>query len=61
MKTQVQSKRVKAFLNDLVEVQKKHGLLLSHEDGHGAFEVYDFSEEDDDYSWLLKASDKTNE
>lgn len=34
-----QSPQVKAFLADLVALYDKHGLALSHEDGHGAFIV----------------------
>lgn len=30
---------VDAFIRDITEVCRKHGLTLSHEDGHGAFEV----------------------
>lgn len=30
---------VAAFLEEVIALQRKHGFLLSHEDGHGAFEV----------------------
>lgn len=32
------------FLNDLVEVCRKHNKSLSHEDTHGAFQVVPFDE-----------------
>lgn len=48
--------RFKDFLNDIVEVYKKHQLSLSHEDSHGGFivEKYDPSNVD----WLLEAEVK---
>ncbi len=36
---EVESPEVEAFLKDIDEVSKKHGLSISHEDGHGAFIV----------------------
>lgn len=52
------SPAVKTFLDELVALCKKHNLALSHEDGHGAFQVYagmdSFTEE-----WLLDAADCT--
>lgn len=46
-----------AFLAEIVEVSKRHGLCLSHEDGQGAFEVDDLN----DYciEWLLDAFDRS--
>ena len=35
---------VDAFLEDLLFLCKKHGLSLSHEDGHGAFLVENYEE-----------------
>jgi hypothetical protein len=50
MKTQIhplirhQSDAVAAFLADLDEIQRRHGLCISHEDaGHGAFLVLNYS------------------
>lgn len=45
--------KMQAFLNDIVEVYKKHGLSLSHEDYHGAFCVECFDE--DNVKWLFDA------
>lgn len=35
---------VKAFLCEIMEVCRKHGISLSHEDGHGNFVLEPFSE-----------------
>lgn len=42
-----------AFLEDIAEVYKKHGLFLSHEDLHGSFLVEKFYS--DDIEWLMCA------
>lgn len=43
------------FINDILEIYKKHNLCLSHEDGQGAFMVVPFH----DYfiDWLKAALD----
>jgi hypothetical protein len=48
---------VDAFLAEVIEVCRKHGMSISHEDGWGAFQVRNFSESDAD--WLKEATDKT--
>jgi hypothetical protein len=48
-----QSEACKAFLRELGDVCLKHGLSLSHEDGHGNFLVESFNA--DAYEWLLSA------
>ena len=45
--------KMKAFLADIIIVCSRHGLSLSHEDGHGAFIVQDYSEKN--IEWLLEA------
>ena len=42
-----------SFINDIIEVMKKHNLSISHEDSHGAFII----EKYDDYNikWLKHA------
>lgn len=45
--------QAKAFLLDLIEVYKRHGLSLAHEDSHGAFLVERYSEINAE--WLLEA------
>ena len=48
---------VDAFLSEVAKVCKRHGFAISHEDGHGAFEVVDFESGDED--WLAAAHDRT--
>ena len=43
--------KMQSFLNDIIEVYKKHGLSLSHEDSQGAFIIDEFKE--DNVRWLL--------
>lgn len=53
----VENPLVDAFIEDVLAVCAKHGYSISHEDGHGAFEIEKFSE---DFSeWLRNAHDKT--
>lgn len=51
------SPRALAFLAELAEVCRRHGLSLSHEDRHGAFEVAAYDERNT--AWLLEAHDNT--
>lgn len=37
--------KVDAFLDDIEEVCRKHGMSLGHEDGQGAFIVYTYINE----------------
>ena len=56
----VEDPKVDAFLEDILTVCRKHHLLLSHEDGHGAFLICEYSEGDPD--WLRHADiEKTAE
>lgn len=50
------SDKVKAFLSEIEEVCKRHGLSISHEDGHGSFIIEKF----DPYniSWLNDADER---
>lgn len=51
----IENPAIDAFLEEVIAVCKKHNLSLSHEDGHGAFEVEPF---DESYSaWLMGAHD----
>ncbi len=46
-----------AYLEELLQVGRKHGLSLSHEDGHGAFIIEKWDELN--VAWLKAAVDKT--
>lgn len=48
---------VDRFLEEVVEVCRKHGMSIGHEDGHGAFQVEPL--EESSLSWLMSASDLT--
>jgi len=55
-----QSKRVvapdiDAFIEELRILCKKHNITIGHEDGHGAFEFYAYS--DDDMDWIQHGHD----
>lgn len=50
-----------AFLNELVEVSRKHGFVLMHEDGHGGFIVERRASVENAArmeAWLLDASEE---
>jgi hypothetical protein len=52
-----QTDKTKQFLAEVVEVCRKHGLSIAHEDEHGAFVVKPYSE---GYAeWLLDAVEDT--
>lgn len=45
--------RNREFFNEIEEVSKKYNISISHEDGHGSFELVRYSEELMD--WLRNA------
>ena len=45
--------KMTAFFQDIIEVYRKHGLSISHEDGHGAFIIEPYSEAN--VEWLKDA------
>lgn len=51
--------KVKAFIDDIVEVYKKHGLCISHEDHHGSFLVQEL--DDFHIEWLRYAEERCDE
>ena len=56
-KQDVENAKIDAFLADILEVYKKHGLSIGHEDGHGAFLIQPLEKWNVD--WLQAASDDT--
>jgi hypothetical protein len=56
--SRVENAAVDAFISDLVAVCRKHNMSISHEDGHGAFEIESFSK--DNIEWLSEAHDATD-
>ena len=44
---------IDAFIEDVISVCKKHGFSISHEDGHGAFEIEQYT--DGFSNWLKNA------
>ena len=38
------NEELKQFFKDIEDVCKKHGYSISHEDGHGAFMIEEYSE-----------------
>jgi hypothetical protein len=48
---------VKDFLANVIKVCRRHGFSISHEDGHGAFEIVPFDE--GAAEWLACARDET--
>lgn len=46
---------IAAFLDDIEAVCRKHGMSIEHQDGHGAFEIWEFNQ--DAIEWLRAADD----
>ncbi len=55
--TVVENKKIDAYLAEIEEVSRRHGLSISHEDGHGAFVIGAFDEGHN--HWLWSAHDDT--
>ena len=49
----IEDPRIDAFLEEILAVCARHGLSISHEDGHGAFIIEPFSENNKE--WLENA------
>lgn len=54
-KSYIEDVKIDEFLNEINEVCKKHGFSISHEDGHGAFEIEKFDENEFHINWLMNA------
>lgn len=55
---EVENEKIDAFLTEVIEVSKRHGLSIGHEDNHGGFLVHKFSQDNAD--WLMNAADETD-
>jgi len=55
----IENAKIDAFLAEVWAVCERHGLAISHEDGHGAFEIV--SIDDGNRAWLMDARDCTRE
>ena len=53
MKEKIKEIEVAEFLKEILEVCKKHGFSLAHEDTQGAFIVENYKDEDS--TWLMYA------
>jgi hypothetical protein len=51
--------KIDSFIGEILEVCKKHGFSISHEDCHGGFLICKYS--DRDAEWLMTASDETED
>lgn len=49
---------VDSFIEEVLAVCEKHGMSISHEDGHGGFEIEPYSE--GAAEWFRDAADLTN-
>lgn len=50
MRSAMNKKAVQAFIEDIIEVCKKHGMSISHQDGHGSFIINEYNETNS--TWL---------
>lgn len=53
-KKELPNSAVDAFIRDIVDVYKKHGMSIAHEDSQGAFIIEDCH--DNNIEWLLESS-----
>ncbi len=58
VKAEKENEKAAAFLKDIVEVYKKHGLSLAHEDHNGSFEIEDYNE--DNVYWVMSSDIAAN-
>ena len=55
MSKEIDSPPIDEFLNEIIAVCEKHGISISHEDGHGSFQIENFDKFFVD--WILNAQD----
>lgn len=53
--SEVENEKVDAFLREIIEVSRRHGLTISHEDSNGSFVVEGPSETNE--QWMMNAAD----
>lgn len=51
---EVENLKVDEFINDIIDVYKKHNLSIGHEDHYGSFEIEDIH--NDNIKWIKDAS-----
>jgi len=56
-KGEIENPKIDAFLDEIRAVCERHGLVISHEDGHGGFEIMELDGAALDH--LMAASDRT--
>lgn len=49
--------KIDDFVAEIAKISKRHGMSISHEDGHGCFVIEDFKQSN--IEWLEEASDNT--
>lgn len=52
-KTNEEAVKIKAFLQEVVALSRKHNLSIAHEDQHGAFLIEEYK--DVNITWLMAA------
>lgn len=57
LRTDGDTPKIDAFIEDIKKVYEKHGLAIGHEDQHGAFEIVNNAAEY--VEWLEDAHDDT--
>lgn len=55
----VENPKVDAFLAEVWEICRKHGMSIGHEDGHGSFIIQPLDAKNQ--QWLFEAADETGE
>ena len=53
LRVDIEDPKIEAFLEEMAEVCKKHGMALGHEDNHGAFIVVPYDKLN--VQWMLDA------
>ena len=56
---EIESPVIDRFLEDIIDVYRKHGLSLAHEDSHGGFLVETHTLKN--VEWLMAAADNTGD